>query len=185
MRKLLVLVGVILVVSGFSAILHPRVVAIGHQAQWLGILRIGSGGTIEIVSEDGCIIYGALAVCIGAGSLWNATVRRADVPREDRLVALAILKVRRSLDERYGRLEGCSVRQIELTAESLGISPKINPYLFAAFLGRAELESLRKSMPGICWEGVEEKIDRITFELPYGDLNGAHFHESWRAGNEV
>jgi hypothetical protein len=182
---LLVITGTILVISGTLAILLPRAIAVGHQAQWLGIFRIGSGGTVEIVSENGCIVYGIFAYCMGAGALWNATIQRPEVQKEDRSVAQAILEVRRALDERYGRLDGCSQRQIEMTAQALGFSQEMIPYLLAAFLGRTELGSLRETLPGIDWAAVEEKIDRISFDLPYGDLNGAHFHESWRAGNEA
>jgi hypothetical protein len=81
-------------------------------------------------------------------------------------------------------LDNCTVPQVERTATELRVPQRNFPYLFAAFLGSTELDTLRGQMPDIGWDEVEERIERIAFELPYGDLSGAHFHESWRAGNE-
>jgi hypothetical protein len=183
MRSALVAFGFILVISGIAAIMNPRAIAIPHHAEWRGIFR-RSGGTVEIVSEEGCIVYGALSVCLGIGAIWGASVKGPDVPRNDRSIAQSILIVRRGLDERYGRMENCSAPQIERAARELRIPKKHMSYLFAAFMGRAELDSLRERMPEIGWNEVVDRIERITFELPYGDLSGAHFHESWRSGNE-
>ena len=166
--------------SGIAAMMNPREIVIPHHAT-----RYFGNGTVEVVSKEGCLVYGGLSICMGVAALWSATVRGPDVPRSDRSIAQSILVVRRALDERYGVMEGCTVPQIQRTAKDLRVARKFFPYLCAAFLGRSELDSLRIGMPKVRWDEVANRIERIAYELAYGDLNGAHFHESWRAGNDL
>jgi hypothetical protein len=183
MRAALVAIGLFLVASGILGIMYPRAIVIPHPRFYARGWGRGTAGAMELVSQQGCVVYGALSVGLGIAAFWSASVRGPDVPRADRSIAQSILAVRRGLEERYGRMGDCTVAQIEKTASDLRVPKKIVPYLCAAFLGRAELESLRENMPGVAWDEVEGRIERITFELPYGELSGAHFHESWRPGD--
>jgi hypothetical protein len=182
MRSVLVAIGLFLICSGIAGVTNPRIIAIPHHAERFGIIR--GGGSVEIVSKQGCVIYGALSVCLGFLAIRCAWMRGPDVPRRDRSIAQSILIVRRGLDERYGRLDNCTLPQVERTAKELRVPQRNFPYLFAAFLGRAELDWLRGQMPEVGWDEVEARIERITLELPCADLSGTHFHESWRAGKE-
>ena len=111
-------------------------------------------------------------------------MRGPDVQRKDRAIAESILLVRRGLEERYGRMEDCTLPQIEVTAKDLRVAKKEFPYLCAAFLGRGELESLEKVMPKVNWDEVETRIERIFLELPCNELSAEHFHGSWQTSDE-
>jgi len=163
----------------------PRAMGIPHPiiATWRRVQ--GYPIRVEIISKEQCVLYGAAAVCIGLAVLWSATMRGPDVPRNDRAIADSILLVRRRLEERYGQMENCTVAQIEATAKDLRVAKARYPYLYAAFLGRAELESLRKLMPQINWTEVEQRIERIYLELPCAELRAEHFHESWWFESEL
>ena len=78
-------------------------------------------------------------------------------------------------------MEDCTIAQIDRAAKDLSISRSVLPYLYAAFLGRSEFDSLRVRIPDVAWDEVKERIERITDELPYEELSVAHFHDSWRS----
>jgi hypothetical protein len=46
-------------------------------------------------------------------------------------------------------------------------------------MGKDELDQLRASIPDVDWGMIEDRVARIARELPYKELNGDHFHESW------
>lgn len=181
-------IGLFILASGIVAMIYPRAMEIPHPSG-LGTRLGGSwrGGrvTVHTITREQCVYYGALVACIGLAVIWNASIRRLDVQRKDRAIAESILLVRKGLEERYGRMENCTRGQVDATADELRVATTKRPYLWAAFLGRVELETLRKKEPKLGWDEVEARIERIFLELPCDELNREHFHESWGASNEL
>jgi len=177
-RTLLVGLGLFLVFSGVTTLMNPRNLVVGHQYQRWRLVT--SGYIMEHVSKEGSIVYGMGTTALGLVAFVGAFLGDTRVLRSDRAVARGIVTVAPELMKRYGRLEDCTLAQVEATARDLGTARSLLPYLFAAFLGRDELKALEAHMPGVNWNEVERRIDRILVELPHEDLLGTHFHESWR-----
>jgi hypothetical protein len=116
----------------------------------------------------------------GAVMLGGAFLRDTRIPKGDRGIARAISTAADELITRYGRVENCTLQQVLVTAKDLKISPTFTPYLYAAFLGKEELQGLDAFFPDADWNEVAKTIQRILLELPHGELDGSHFHESWK-----
>jgi hypothetical protein len=177
-RLLLVGLGLFLLFSGVLTLLNPRSLIVGHQYQRWRVYAMGF--SVEYVSKEGSVAYGIATTALGLAAFIGAFLGDTRIARSDRAVAQGVVIVAPELLKRYGRIEDSTFPQIAATAEELRISRGIVPYLFAAFLGRNELEALEARMPGVNWSEVERRIDRILVELPHEDLLGTHFHESWR-----
>jgi hypothetical protein len=177
-KNLPVGVALFLLVSGSLAIIFPRPLVIGHA----GSGRYGgiSLFRLEQISKTGCRTYGVLAVVVGTVMMWGA-VGDSCVPLTDRRIAKSIVITKSALERDYGMTDDCTILQIEVAVKASKVSPKHLPYLCAAFMGKDGFGQLRESMPDVDWNGIERTVSRIATELPYKELKGGHFHESWIA----
>lgn len=177
MRALPIAAALVLFISGALAVAFPRSLVIGHS-------RYGNRGSavrvsgLEVVSSEGCRNYGILAIAAGIFMAWGA-LGASYVPITDRGIARSIVDTKRCLESGYGVTGGCTIAQVEAAARASKASPKHIPYLCAAFMGKDEFDQLRASMPDVDWAKIEDRVSRIACELPYKELCGAHFHESW------
>jgi hypothetical protein len=176
-RALPLLAALVLCGSGILAVIFPRALFIGHPSSGTRLFFLPAYRT-EFVSATGCRNYGVLAILAGAFLAWGAT-GGSPVPLSDRGIAKSIVRTKLQLELSYGRMDACTVGQIEGAVRAAQVSPRHLPYLCAAFMGRDEFDQLRASMPDVDWSRIEERVARIASELPYKELRGDHFHESW------
>jgi hypothetical protein len=163
--------------SGILAIVSPRTLVVGHARYGTRIVTV-SPSSLEFVSKTGCRNYGILAIIAGTVITWGA-LGASHVPLTDRGIAKSIVRTKKTLESSYGVTEGCTIAQIEAAVRSSKVSPRHLPYLCAAFMGEDEFDQLRASMPDVNWAGIAERVSKIASELPYSELSGSHFHETW------
>lgn len=177
MRILPILAALILFGSGILAIIFPRDLVIGHARYGARSIAVPLS-TLEYVSKTGCRYYGVLAVVSGAMMMWGS-LGSSNVPLSDRSVAKSIVRTKEGLELSFGVTDRCTVGQVEAAVKASKVSPRHLPYLCAAFMGKDEFDQLRASIPDVDWGMIEDRVARIARELPYKELNGDHFHESW------
>ncbi|HZZ17926.1 MAG TPA: hypothetical protein VFE25_01080 [Opitutaceae bacterium] len=110
--------------------------------------------------------------------MWGA-LGSSSISLSDRRIARSIVETKKKLESDYGVTNACSIAQIEAAVMALRISSRHLPYLCAAFMGKDEFNQLREFMPDVDWGRIEARVSKIACDLPYRELNGSHFHETW------
>lgn len=86
--------------------------------------------------------------------------------------------IRTELLTRYGRQQGCTKHQVDLTLSSLGISEDLRPFAYCAFLEKDNFDGIKKLVE-IDWRKIESGVcGALTSKGPF---NSDGFHESWSA----
>jgi hypothetical protein len=176
-RSLPILAALILCVSGVLAVIFARPLVFAHagfSGRYINLPR----NREEVVTATGCRVYGLLAIATGLVMAWG-TREGSWVGRSDRGIARSIVLTKQALERDYGLTDLCTIGQIEGAVKDAKISPRHLPYLCAAFMGRDQFDELRAHMPDVDWQRIEARVARIAAELPYRELRGDHFHESW------
>jgi hypothetical protein len=177
MRTLPVLAALILIVSGTLALIYPRALVIPHARNG-SLFRAIPFSHMEAISKTGCQYYGVMAIAAGVFMIWGA-FGGSYVPLTDRGIAKSIVTTKARVEQDFGCFDSCTIAQIEASVRTSRVSPKHLPYLCAAFMGKNEFDQLRESMPDVDWGKIEDRVARIACELPYKELSGTHFHETW------
>jgi len=177
MRTLPIAVALVLICSGLLAVIYPRPLVVGHASYGNRGFAVQLS-RLENVSKEGCRNYGLLAILAGAFMIWGA-LAGSYVPLTDRRIARSIVETKKRLEASYGITTSCTIAQIEAAIKASKISSKHLPYLCATFMGRDEFDQLRILIPDVDWDRIEIRVSRIACELPYRELNGSHFHETW------